>query len=75
MTLLEEAHSIVDRFSERQLKGFVGLFREPQFIKITDEEKDREEAFTYLQNLRRNNPDLDDKKELEEYRDRRFTPD
>ena len=75
MDLLEQAHSIIDNFSERQLKGFVDLFSESLHNSFSDNQNRREEAVTNLNNLRRSIPDLDEKAELEEYRTQRFTLD
>ena len=61
------AYSIFEQLSEEQLKGFILMFRDIYPVR-DDEQKVREEAFNRLESLRKSNHDLDEKKELAEYR-------
>ena len=53
------------------IQGFIALFRDMYPVDDDDAQK-REIAFENLQKLRRNIPDIDEKKELDEYRTMRF---
>ena len=65
------AFEIFNRLSEKQLQGFIALFSDMYPVDDDDAQK-REIAFENLQKLRRNIPDIDEKKELDEYRTMRF---
>ena len=71
MSTKELAYSIFSRLNEEQLKGFIAMFKE---ISPVDENsgQSKKDAFEKLQNLRRTIPDLDEKKELDEYRSARY---
>ncbi|MEE0674565.1 MAG: hypothetical protein U0L58_07360 [Ruminococcus sp.] len=71
MSTKELAYSIFSRLNEEQLKGFIAMFKE---IYPVDENsgQSKKDAFEKLQNLRRTIPDLDEKKELDEYRSARY---
>jgi len=71
MSAKEIAYEIINRLSEKQLQGFIALFRD-MYPVDDDDAKKREIAFENLQKLRRNIPDIDEKKELDEYRTMRF---
>ena len=71
MSTKEIAFEIFNRLSEEQLQGFIALFRDMYPVDDDDDQK-RETAFENLQKLRRNIPDIDEKKELDEYRTMRF---
>ena len=70
MSTKEIAFEIFNRLSEEQLQGFIALFRD--MYPVDDDAQKRERAFENLQKLRRNIPDIDEKKELDEYRTMRF---
>ena len=71
MSAKEIAYEIINRLSEKQLQGFIALFSDMYPVDDDDAQK-RERAFENLQKLRRNIPDIDEKKELDEYRTMRF---
>lgn len=67
MSTREIAAGILDRLSEEQLKGFIALFGGAE-----QDPSDREAAFERLEKMRKRIPDLDEKKELSEYRQERY---
>lgn len=67
MSTREIAAGILDRLSEEQLKGFIALFGG-----AAQDPSDREAAFERLEKMRKRIPDLDEKKELSEYRQERY---
>ena len=71
MSTKELAYSIFSRLNEEQLKGFIAMFKEIYPIDENSKKK-KKDAFEKLQNLRRTIPDLDEKKELDEYRSARY---
>ena len=71
MSTKEIAFEIFNRLSEKQLQGFIALFSDMYPVDDDDAQK-REIALENLQKLRRNIPDIDEKKELDEYRTMRF---
>mgnify|MGYP000000128813 FL=1 len=71
MSTRDIAAQILNRLTEEQLKGFIALFHDILPTKEDNSAK-REEAFDRLDKMRRNIPDLDEKKELEEYRRERY---
>ena len=62
MSTKEIAFEIFNRLSEKQLQGFIALFSDMYPVDDDDAQK-RERAFENLQKLRRNIPDIDEKKE------------
>ena len=71
MSTKEIAFEIFNRLSEKQLQGLIALFSDMYPVYDDDAQK-RERAFENLQKLRRNILDIDEKKELDEYRTMRF---
>lgn len=71
MSTKEIAYSILEQLSEEQLKGFIALFQGVYPTKDDDQAK-RDEAFGKLQSMRKRIPDLDEKKELAEYREEKY---
>lgn len=71
MSTKEMAYSILEQLTEEELQGFVALFRRVHPPK-TDDMKERRAAFERLEKLRRHIPDLDEKKELAEYREEKY---
>lgn len=71
MSTRDIAAQILNRLTEEQLKSFIALFHDILPTKEDNSAK-REEAFDRLDKMRRNIPDLDEKKELEEYRRERY---
>ena len=72
MSTKEMAYSILEHLSEEQLKAFVELFK--SFYQNEDlEQAERDTAFKRLESLRRpGTHDIDEKKELEEYRREKY---
>lgn len=71
MNTKEMAYSIIDQLTEDELEGFVALFSRVHPPK-NDDIQQRREAFERLEKLCRYIPDLDEKKELEEYREEKY---
>ena len=77
MSTREIAYSIIDRLSEKQLRGFIAMFGEND-PKENDDDNFEEErrksmaAFEELQKMIKEVPDLDYDKALAEYRDERY---
>lgn len=71
MSTKELAYSIFSRLNEEQLKGFIAMFKEIYPVDENSGQR-KKDAFEKLQDLRRTIPDLDEKKELDEYRSARF---
>ncbi len=67
MSTRDIAAEILNQLTEEQLKGFIALFHDILPAKDNDSAK-REAAFDRLSKMRRHIPDLDEKKELDEYR-------
>ena len=73
MSTKEIAYSILERLSEEQLKGFIALFSGVYPDKDdNDAQARRDEAFQRLEKMRRPMPNLDEKKELAEYREEKY---
>ena len=75
MSTREIAYSIIDRLSEKQLRGFIAMFGENDPDEEDDiEEKRRKgmEAYRELQKMIKAVPGLDEKKELAKYRDEKY---
>jgi hypothetical protein len=71
MSVKEMAYNIIDHLSEEQLKGFVAMFGE---LYSMSDEKDQEKikAFEELEKLHRPIPDIDENKELSEWRTEKY---
>ena len=73
MSTREIAQSIFEQLTEEQLKGFIALFSGVYHVSDSDNGQERrEEAFRKLESMRRNIPDFDEEKALEEYREEKF---
>lgn len=71
MSTRDIAFSIFEQLSEEELKGFIALFRKAYPPK-NDGKTEKQRAFEELKSLIRPIPDLDEEKELAEYREERF---
>lgn len=71
MSTKELAYSIFSRLNEEQLKGFIAMFK-GMYPVDEDNAPNKNDAFEKLQSLRRTIPDLDEEKELDEYRSARY---
>lgn len=71
MSTREIAYSIIDQLTEEELEKFIAQFRRKSRTEA-DDLKERREAFERLQKLCRYIPDLDEKKELAEYREEKY---
>ncbi len=67
MSTRDIAAEILNRLTEEQLKGFIALFHDILPAK-EDYSAKRKAAFDRLSRMRKYIPDLDEKKELDEYR-------
>ena len=72
MSTKEIAYSIFEQLTEEELQGFVALFRKLHPPKTDDDITERRAAFERLEKLCRPIPDLDEKKELAEYREEKY---
>ena len=64
---------IVDQMNEEQLIGFIAMFERFYHVrKGTDEDIEKKQAFERLEKMIRPIPDLDEEKELAEYREERY---
>ena len=73
MSIREIAYSIIDQLTKEELESFVVLFGRVHPPKSDEDDlKKRREAFERLEKLRRYIPDLDEKKELAEYREEKY---
>jgi hypothetical protein len=81
MSTREIAYNIFQQLTEDELKGFIALFQRVYSVKnetspASDEEsvdmEKRRAAFMRMEKLRRPMPDLDEKKELAEYREEKY---
>ena len=73
MSTKEMAYSIFEQLTEEELQGFVALFRRVHPPKTDDDDiAERRAAFEELEKMRRPMPDLDEKKELAEYREEKY---
>ena len=72
MTTRERAYDIFSRLSEEQLEGFISLFG--IYYKPIDDNNDdvKKRAYSELKSMILSIPDLDEKKELSEYREERY---
>ena len=71
MSTKELAYSIFSRLNEEQLKEFIAMFKGMCPVE-ENSVQNKNEAFEKLQDLRRTIPDLDEKKELDEYLSERY---
>ena len=71
MSTKEIAFSIFDQLSEEQLKGFIALFSSI-YIPKDDDMEERRAALERMKSVCRYIPDLDEKKELSEYREEKY---
>ena len=71
MTTKEQAYIIIEQLSDEQLKEFVSKYSKLLPTKTAHNRFSKEEAFATMQKLKRSIPDLDEKKEIEEYRAKR----
>ncbi len=71
MSTRDIAAGILNQLTEEQLKGFIALFHDIVPVK-EDDSAEREAAFDRLAKMRKYIPDLDEKKELSEYRQERY---
>ena len=81
MSTREIAYNIFQQLTEEELKGFIALFQRiysvnnetsPDIDAESDEMEKRHAAFMRMEKLRRPIPDLDEKKELAEYREEKY---
>ena len=73
MSNRELAIRIVDKMSEEQLAGFISMFEQFYHVKKnTDINAEKKMAFEKLEKMIRPISNLDEKKELAEYRDERY---
>ncbi len=72
MSTKEIAMEILERFTEEQLKAFIALFG-GLVPEIKDPVPNREAAFEQLEKMRKHIPNLDEKKELSEYRQEKYS--
>ena len=73
MSTKEIAYSIFEQLTEEELQGFVALFRRVHPPKTDDDDiAERRAIFEELEKMRRPMPDLDEKKELAEYREEKY---
>lgn len=72
MNTREVAYSIIDRLSEEELEKFIAQFRTSSRTEADDDLKERRGSFERLQKLCRYIPDLDENKELAEYREEKY---
>ena len=72
MSTRDMAYSIIEHLNEEQLKAFVELFKS-FYPNIDSEQAERDSAFKRLESRRRpGTHDIDEKKELEEYRREKY---
>ncbi len=71
MSTKEIAYSIFEQLTEDELQGFIALFRRAYPPKSNDLASQRA-AFERLEKLCRYIPELDERKELAEYREEKY---
>ena len=71
MSTREMAYSIFEQLTENELQGFIALFSRA-FPPKDDDLAVRRAAFERMEELCRYIPDLDEMKELEEYREEKY---
>ena len=80
MSAKEMAYSIIDQLGEEELQGFITLFRRlyPPKDNLVNSEQEHDEmaerhaAFERMKKACHYIPDLDEKKELAEYREEKY---
>ena len=72
MSTREVALSIFDQLNESELKAFIELFRRAYPPKCDDDLTEKQKAFKELESLISPIKDLDDEKELAEYREEKY---
>lgn len=70
MSTKEMAYSIIEQLTEEELQGFIALFK--RLFTPKDDMAERRAAFERLEKSCRYIPDLDDEKELAEYREEKY---
>lgn len=71
MSTREIAYSIFEQLTEEELEGFVALFRNLHPPKKNDN-TERMAAFERMKTMCREIPNLNDEKELAEYREKKY---
>ncbi len=71
MSTREIAYSIFEQLSEEELQGFIALFRK-MYPPKNDDMAERRAAFERMKGVCRYIPELDEKKELAEYREEKY---
>ena len=71
MSTREMAYSIFQQLSEKQLMGFIEMFSEIYPVK-NEESTKKQSALKELNGLIRHIPNLDDEKELAEYKEEKY---
>ena len=71
MSTREIAYSIFEQLSEEELQGFIALFRK-MYPPKNDDMAERREAFERMKSVCRYIPELDEKKQLAEYREEKY---
>ena len=71
MSTKEIAYSIFEQLSETELQGFIALFSK-LYPPKDDDLTERRAAFERMEKLCRYIPELDEKKELAEYREEKY---
>ena len=71
MSTKEIAYSILDQLTEEELNSFITLFRRAYPPK-TDDMAERRAAFERMKSVCKYIPELDEKKELAEYREEKY---
>ena len=70
MSTKEMAYSIIEQLTEEELQGFIALFK--RLFQPKDDMEERKAAFERLEKSCRYIPDIDDDKELAEYREKKY---
>ena len=71
MSVKEIAYNIIDNLSEEQIKGFIAMFG--GFYSVPNENKDEKaKAFEELERLHRPIPNLDENKEISDWRTEKY---
>lgn len=70
MSTRETAAYIFEQLDEEQLEGFIAMFG--KFFPMKQEDNSKRESFEALKGMIKSVPDLDYKKELEEYRNEKY---
>lgn len=70
MSAKEMAYKIIDRLSDNQLKGFIAMFSD--FYSVSNEKDEKVSAFEELEKLHRPISDINEDKELSEWRTEKY---